>query len=76
MKLLRIAAHVVEGRGHVNASEIGTLRTEGYDDEEIVEITAVIALNFFLNHFDLITQIGVDFPPVKLTEPLRKSAAQ
>ena len=37
---------------------------------EIVEIIGMIGLNVWRNLFNLIAQTSVDFPPVKLDQPL------
>ena len=61
---LRFAAKTVRERGRVPASDVEELRNAGFDDEEIVEIIALIALNIFRNYFNLIAGTEVDFPLV------------
>jgi len=61
---LRFATEVVRNRGHAPCSEVERLREAGFDDQEIVEIIALIALNIFRNYFNLVAGTEVDFPLV------------
>jgi len=63
---LRFALRVVEGRGQIETSDIEQLRAAGFNDEEIVEILAHVALNLFTNYVDVAFEVPVDFPGVKL----------
>ena len=60
---LSFAIQVVEKRGEIRPSDVTDLRDAGFDDGEIVEIVAHIALNLFTNYIN----VPVDFPGVKLT---------
>lgn len=62
---LRFSAKAVGERGRVSAEDVEKLRSAGFDDEEIVEIIGLIALNLFRNYFNLIAGTEVDFPLVK-----------
>ncbi|WP_417486514.1 carboxymuconolactone decarboxylase family protein [Maricaulis sp.] len=62
---LDFALAVVEQRGHVDPSALAELRAAGFDDEEIVEIVAHIALNLFTNYVNVVFDVEVDFPSVK-----------
>jgi alkylhydroperoxidase family enzyme len=73
---LRFAARVVEQHGGIEPFEVDGLHQAGYSDEEIVEIIAAIALNLFRIYFNLIAQTEVDFPLVRVTEPLQKYPGQ
>ena len=42
------------------------LRDAGFDDEQIVEIVAHVALNLFTNYVNLAFDVPVDFPAVRL----------
>lgn len=44
----------------------GELRNAGYDDAEIVDIVAQVALNVFENYFNTVVQTEIDFPMVGL----------
>ena len=61
---LRFALEVVNQRGHVPVSSVNNLRQVGFDDEEIVEIVALVALNIFRNYFNLVAGTEIDFPLV------------
>ena len=67
---LSFVTNVVRERGHISAAEVEKLREAGFDDQEIVEIIALIALNIFRNYFNLVAVTEVDFPLVtaNLTE--------
>lgn len=67
---LTFALDVVANRGQVETSSVQSLRDAGFDDGEIVEIVAHIALNLFTNYINVALDVPVDFPSVKL-----KSAA-
>jgi AhpD family alkylhydroperoxidase len=61
---LRFAMDVVRERGHIPSEEVERLREAGFDEQEIVEIVALIALNIFRNYFNLVAGTEVDFPLV------------
>ncbi len=63
---LRFALLLVEKRGQVNAADVGALKAAGFDDEEVVEIVAHVALNLFTNYVNVAFAVPVDFPSVKL----------
>ncbi len=61
---IRFALRVVEDRADIQDSDIAALRVAGFDDEEIVEIFAHIALNLFTNYINIGLDVDVDFPVV------------
>lgn len=63
---LDFALAVVEGRGKVDAGQIEALRKVGFDDGEIVELLAHVALNLFTNYVNLAFEVPLDFPAVPL----------
>jgi uncharacterized peroxidase-related enzyme len=63
---LRFALKLVELRGQVSAADVASLRTAGFDDGQIVEILAHVALNLFTNYVNVAFAVPVDFPGVKL----------
>lgn len=63
---LKFAHQIVVKRGEVLDSEVQAVREAGYNDGEIVEIVANVALNIFTNYFNHIARTTVDFPKVKL----------
>ncbi|MBC8050631.1 MAG: carboxymuconolactone decarboxylase family protein [Chitinophagales bacterium] len=68
---ITFALALVEGRGHVSDAQFAAVRAAGFDDEEIVEIIAHVALNIFTNYLNVALDVPVDFPSVK---PLSRAA--
>ncbi|MEU8380906.1 carboxymuconolactone decarboxylase family protein [Streptosporangium sp. NPDC048865] len=65
---LGFAAKLVENRAQVTDSDVEALRTAGFDDEEIVELVAHVALNLFTNYVNVALEVPLDFPKVALRE--------
>ena len=63
---LRFALKLVDARGQVGASDVQALRAAGFDDGQVVEVIAHVALNLFTNYVNLALEVPVDFPPVAL----------
>lgn len=63
---LKFAHQIVIKRGELLDNEIEAVRAAGYNDGEITEIIANVALNIFTNYFNHIAQTVVDFPKVSL----------
>ncbi|ANK75576.1 MULTISPECIES: peroxidase-related enzyme [Ensifer] len=63
---LTFAQKLVEARGQVSDVDVRTLRDAGFDDEDVVEIIAHVALNLFTNYINVALAVPVDFPGVKL----------
>jgi uncharacterized peroxidase-related enzyme len=61
---LRFAARVVEARGHVTDADIAMVKGAGYDDAEVVEIVAHVALNTLTNYVNEVARTDIDFPVV------------
>nr|WP_314257324.1 carboxymuconolactone decarboxylase family protein [uncultured Devosia sp.] len=64
---LAFAIALVDKRGAVEAQEVSDLAAAGFDEGEIVEIVAHVALNLFTNYVNVALDVPVDFPGVKLT---------
>ena len=60
--ILKFVKGVVENKGRVSNQEVATLKTAGVNDQEIVEIILLIALNVFTNYFNLVIDPEIDFP--------------
>ena len=56
---LRFARALLESRGHVDPRVVEEVRAAGFTDEEIVEMIAIVALNFFANLVNNVGQGGV-----------------
>ena len=63
---LRFALAVVDKRAHISDADVADLRQAGFDDGQIMEIMAHVALNLFTNYVNVAFQVPVDFPHVKL----------
>jgi len=72
---LRFAQTVVVQRGEVSNGAMAAVRTAGYNDAEITEIVANVAINIFTNYFNLVAQTEVDFPRVSLAMESSVAAA-
>lgn len=55
---------MIELRGNVNDEQLQSLRSAGYDEGEICEIVANVALNIFSNYFNHVVDTEIDFPLV------------
>lgn len=65
--LLKFARSVVDTRGQVADQDLQDVRDAGFNDEQVAEIAANVALNIFTNYFNNIARTEIDFPEV---EPL------
>lgn len=63
---LAFALKLVRGRGQVNDADVVALRQASFDDGEIVELLAHVALNLFTNYVNVAFDVPVDFPKVAL----------
>jgi len=64
---LAFAVKVVDSRAQASDADVAALRRAGFDDGEIVEILAHVALNLFTNYVNVALAVPVDFPRVALT---------
>lgn len=64
---LRFALKLVDQRGQVSEADVQALRQAGFDEEQVVEILAHVALNLFTNYVNVAFAVPLDFPAVKLT---------
>ena len=63
---IAFALKVVERRAQVGDDDVARLRQAGFEDEQIVEILAHVALNLFTNYINVALDVPVDFPRVPL----------
>jgi uncharacterized peroxidase-related enzyme len=63
---LKFALQVVSARGQLSSNDVANLRAAGFDDEQIVEILAHVALNLFTNYVNIALDVPVDFPRIAL----------
>ena len=64
---LTFALKVVNDRAQLSASDVDALRSAGFNDEQVVEILAHVALNLFTNYINVALDVPVDFPKVAFT---------
>jgi uncharacterized peroxidase-related enzyme len=63
---LRFALGLVDRRGSVSADEVQAFKAAGFDDGQVIELIAHVALNLFTNTVNNAVGTPVDFPAVKL----------
>jgi uncharacterized peroxidase-related enzyme len=63
---LTFAIKLVDARGQVSAAEVAALKTAGFDDGQVVEVIAHVALNLYTNYVNIALDVPVDFPRVAL----------
>jgi len=63
---LKFAQAVVAAKGNVSDADVAAVRAAGFNDGEIAEIIAHVALNIFTNYFNTAAQVEVDFPKIAL----------
>lgn len=63
---LTFVGNVVKDRAHISNADVDALRAAGFDDGQVVELLAHVALNLFTNYLNVALNVPVDFPGVKL----------
>lgn len=63
---LRFALQLVDKRGQVSDEDVQAVRHAGFNDKEIVEILAHVALNVFTNYVNVAFSVPIDFRTVEL----------
>lgn len=63
---LAFALKVVEQRAQIADADVAGLRAAGFDDGQIAEIMAHVALNLYTNYVNVALDVPVDFPKVAL----------
>lgn len=66
--LIQLARDLVENRGRVSNEQVQGLRDAGYNDGEIAEVVANVALNVFTNYFNNVAETDIDFPKAEAIE--------
>lgn len=62
------ASKVASLRGHIEDTDIATVRAAGFSDAQVVEIIALVALNSFTNYLNEVARTDIDFPVVLAKE--------
>lgn len=60
--MLAFADALVERKGFVEDRDLEDARTQGLDDQQILEITAMVALNTLTNYVNHVAETDIDFP--------------
>lgn len=68
--ILQFAKQMVENRGHMSDEDVANLKNAGVNDEEMLEIVMLVALNIFTNYFNHLSDPKIDFPEVSYSEGL------
>jgi uncharacterized peroxidase-related enzyme len=63
---LTFALKIVEQRAAISQADVEAIRSAGFNDGDIVEIMAHVALNLFTNYVNVAFNVPVDFPKVAL----------
>jgi uncharacterized peroxidase-related enzyme len=63
---LTFALKIVEQHAAIAQADVEAVRAAGFNDGEIVEIMAHVALNLFTNYVNVAFNVPVDFPKVAL----------
>ncbi|WNV87789.1 carboxymuconolactone decarboxylase family protein [Umezawaea sp. Da 62-37] len=64
---LKFTLAVISAKGFVSDDDLADVRAAGYDDGEIGEIVAAVALNTFTNYFNSVGETQLDFPAIEFT---------
>jgi uncharacterized peroxidase-related enzyme len=65
---LTFARRVLETRGEISDEDVAAVRAAGFNDGEVVEIIAHVALNVLTNYFNKAAQVEIDFPKVSFAK--------
>ncbi len=73
--IVAFARALNDNRGELTTAEFDAARAAGLSDAEIVEIIAVVSLNFFTNILGKAVRVDIDFPKVELFDNAERAAA-
>lgn len=62
---LDFAVKLVRERARISPDDVSVLRKAGFQDDEIAELLAHVALNIFTNYTNVAFDVPVDFPKVE-----------
>ncbi len=66
---LRFALRVATAHGRVTDSDLGNLRSAGFNDAETLEVVLNVALNVLTNYVNNVAHTDLDFPRVSTHAP-------
>jgi uncharacterized peroxidase-related enzyme len=61
---VRFAVKIARERGHVSSADLAEARSAGFDDAQLIEIVAHVALNILTNYVNEVAGTEIDFPAV------------
>ena len=64
--VLIFAGRLVQARGQISDADVASVKSAGFNEEEVAEILAHVALNVFTNYTNNAFGVPVDFPQVPL----------
>ena len=59
------AANIAQSKGKVSDSDLAAVRLAGFNDAQIIEIVANVALNVLTNFINNVADTDIDFPVVR-----------
>lgn len=62
---VKFATRIARNRGHVAEADIAAVKAAGFDDAQVVEIVAHVALNTLTNYLNEVLGTEIDFPVVR-----------
>lgn len=65
---VQLAVRIVETRGSISDADLAAARLAGFNDAQIVEIVANVAINLFTNYLNNLAHTDIDFPVVTAAE--------
>ena len=66
--LVRFSRKLVHKRGLVTDEDLNTLLRFGFDEGQIAEIVANVAVNIFTNYFNHVAETDIDFPEAEVLQ--------
>ncbi len=63
--LVHFVLNLQKTSGTISENEFAAIRTAGYSETQLAEISLAVAMTIFTNTFNRINDTDVDFPPVK-----------
>ena len=61
---MSFVASLVKTSGEISGEQFAAIKTAGYTDQQLVEISLAVALITFTNVFNRINDTDIDFPAV------------
>ncbi|MEQ8318150.1 MAG: carboxymuconolactone decarboxylase family protein [Phycisphaerales bacterium] len=66
--LVTFTRSLLEKKGFADEGDLRAFKDAGYDDGDVVEVIAAVALNFFTNYFNHVNGTDVDLPQAPALE--------